>query len=166
MRFGLLLTIALSTAAIASDLPADASVKNGKTMVPKVVVDSGRLEWEPHTRDLIRWPTLSYLDHRPNSEPRRLEMKPPIAGDAAHGKELAGMWCVTCHALPGDAWPGTVGSSMLHYQQFKHPDNLVFQQIYDPRVFNPNSVMPPFGTAGLLTEQEIRDLVVYLQSIE
>jgi sulfur-oxidizing protein SoxA len=55
---------------------------------------------------------------------------------------------------------------MAHYKQFKHPDVLVFQQIFDGRVFNPQTVMPAFGSFGLLAEQDIRDLVAFLQSIE
>ena len=150
----------------APSVPADASVRDGKTMEPKVIVNSGRLEWTPYKHDLTRWPTLSYQDRRSTPEPTRFEMKAPLNGDAARGKALAWQWCITCHTLPGDEWPGTVGSPMAHYKQYKHPDYLVFQQIFDARIFNPNTVMPIFGTFGLLAEQDIRDLVAFLQSIE
>ena len=171
MRFALAgLVLLLATPAwcaeSAQPLPADASVSNGKTLVAKVVVNSGRLEWVPHNRDLTRWPTLSYQDRRATPEPKRMEMKAPTQGVAARGKALAWEWCIACHALPGDEWPGTVGSPMWHYKQHKHADALVFQQIFDARVFNPNTVMPAFGTFGLLAEQDIRDLVAYLQNIE
>lgn len=150
----------------APSLPADASVSGGKTMVPKVVVNSGRLEWVPSKRDLTRWPTLSYLDRRSTPEPRRGELKGPTNGDAARGKALAWEWCIACHTLPGDEWPGSVGSPMWHYKQYGHADALVYQQIFDARVFNPYTVMPAFGTFGVLADQDIRDLVAYLQSIE
>jgi sulfur oxidation c-type cytochrome SoxX len=168
MRYGPLLILAALSAPVAwcAGLPADASVSHGKTMEPKVVVDSGHLEWTPYKHDLTRWLTLSYQDRRPTPEPASFNMKEPLAGDAARGKKLAWEWCNVCHALPGDEWPGTVGSPMAHYKQFKHPDALVFQQIYDARIFNPQTVMPAFGTFGLLAEQDIRDLVAYLQSIE
>jgi len=150
----------------AQTVPPDASVSGGRTMVAKVIVNSGQLEWAPYKRDLSSWLTLSSQDRRSTPEPAHFAMKAPLNGDAARGKALAWEWCIACHTLPGDEWPGTVGSPMAHYKQFKHPDALVFQQIFDARVFNPNTVMPLFGTFGLLAEQDIRDLVAYLQSIE
>jgi sulfur oxidation c-type cytochrome SoxX len=167
MRLLLILAALLAPVAWCADpLPPDASVSGGKTMVAKVIVNSGRLEWVPHKRDLTPWLTLSYQDRRATPEPARFAMKSPLNGDVARGKALAWEWCVTCHTLPGDEWPGSVGSSMLHYKNFKHPDALVFQQIYDSRVYNPTTVMPPFGRLGLLNEQNIGDLVAYLQSLE
>ena len=169
MRFtlaGLALLLAAPVWCAESALPADAAVSGGKTMAPQVVVNSGRLEWAPYQRDLTRWLTLSHQDRRATPEPTRFEMKLPLNGDAARGKALAWEWCIACHTLPGDEWPGTVGSPMAHYKQFKHPDVLVFQQIFDARVFNPQTVMPAFGSFGLLAEQDIRDLVAFLQSIE
>lgn len=168
MRLRLLLILAsfLVFPAWSADLPADASVSGGKTMEPKINVNSGRLDWVPHKRDLTPWPTLSYQDRRATPEPRRGEMTPPTNGDRHRGKALAWQWCITCHTLPGDEWPGSVGNPMWHYKQHNHADALVYQQIFDARVFNPHTVMPAFGTFGLLGDQEIRDLVAYLQSIE
>jgi len=167
MRFTLVgLILLLATPAWGVDLPPDASVSGGKTMAAKVIVNSGRLEWTPYKRDLGRWLTLSYQDRRATPEPTPFELKAPTNGDAARGKALAWQWCITCHTLPGDDWPGTVGGPMAKYKQFKHPDALVFQQIFDARIFNPNTVMPAYGTFGLLAEQDIRDLVAYLQNLE
>ena len=160
------LILSFANPLLAGDLPADASGSVGKTLVAKVVVNSGRLEWVTHKRDLTPWPTLSYQDHRPTPEPRRVEAPVPINGDAVRGKMLAWDWCITCHTMPGDEWPGSVGSPMWHYKQHNHANGLVYQQIFDARVFNPNTVMPAFGTFGLLADQDIRDLVAYLQSIE
>lgn len=160
------LALLIATPVWCADIPSDAGVSDGKTMAPQIVVNSGRLEWAPYKRDLTRWLTLSYQDRRATPEPTRFAMKPPLSGDQARGKALAWEWCIACHTLPGDEWPGNVGSPMTHYKQHKHADALVFQQIFDPRVFNPNTVMPAYGTFKLLAEQEIRDLVAYLQSIE
>lgn len=168
MRSRLLLILAsfLVFPAWSAGLPADASISGGKTMEPKINVNSGRLEWVPHKRDLTPWPTLSYQDRRATPEPRRGELTPPTNGDRHRGKALAWQWCIACHTLPGDEWPGSVGNPMWHYKQYNHADALVYQQIYDARVFNPHTVMPAFGTFGLLGDQEMRDLVAYLQSIE
>lgn len=160
------LALLLATPVWCADMPSDASVSGGKTMAAQIIVNSGRLGWAPYKRDFTRWLTLSYQDRRATPEPTRFEMKLPLAGDSARGKALAWEWCIACHTLPGDEWPGNVGSPMVHYKQYKHADPLIFQQIFDPRVFNPNTVMPAFGTFGLLAEQDIRDFVAYLQGIE
>ena len=68
--------------------------------------------------------------------------------------------------MPGEDWPGTVGLNLSNFKQRKYADEAVFQLLFDARVINAQTVMPPYGTNNILTEQEIRDLVAYLQSIE
>jgi L-cysteine S-thiosulfotransferase len=164
---------AYSGAGWSGDLPADLAVNPSAvnmTVEPKVVVNSGRLEWVPFKRDLTQYPSLSYDDKRPTPKPRKVVMEEPLNGDPARGRELTLMrdkgYCIVCHELPGEAWPGTVGAKVLNFKKNKYPNELVFQQIFDSRVFNPNSIMPPYGTFGILNEQEIRDLVAYLQSLD
>ncbi len=159
--------------AMAADLPPDAAVRAEgpiRTLAPKVVVNSGRLEWVPFERDLSRWPTLSHADKRPTPLPQRVKLDGPLNGDPERGKELAMGHlegdCVFCHTLPGEDWPGTVGHLLMHYREHGNSDQRVYQQIYDPRIFNPGTVMPAFGTYGILSDQQIRDLVAYLQSMK
>ncbi len=159
--------------ALAGDRPADAALDPAapnRTLAPVVVVNSGRLGWEPYKRDLSAWPTLSHLDRRPTPAPRRAAYREPLNGDAARGRALAmdparGN-CIACHVLPGEDWPGSVGPLLLGYKRQGHDNAYVYQQIHDRRVVNPNTVMPPFGTFGLLSDQDIRDLVAYLQSLD
>ncbi len=167
------LCLTLAAPAFGADLPPDAAVNPAaptKTLEPKVVVNSGRLEWVPYNRDLTPWPTLSYEDKRSTVKPSKVKLVPPLNGDPARGSELAHRpdkgYCVVCHQMPGEDWPGTVGPSLMRFKLHKYPDAAVFQQIFDARVTYPYSVMPPYGANNILTEQEIRDLVAYLQSIE
>jgi sulfur oxidation c-type cytochrome SoxX len=166
---GVLSMASLSAAGLPADAAFDLSKPN-KTLVPKVVPNSGRLEWVSHDRDLTPWVTLSHADKRDALRPKKATLTLPFNGDAKRGKEIAMSKtlgnCATCHQLPGDEWPGTVGNSLLHYKKYGYPNDRVYQQIYDARIFNPSSVMPPFGTHNLLGEQDIRDLVAYIQSIE
>jgi L-cysteine S-thiosulfotransferase len=173
VTFFLLLSSVFSMPALSSDLPVDLAVSPSTvnmTLEPKVIVNSGRLEWVPFKHDLTLWPSLSYADKRPTPKPRKVLIDEPLNGDPARGRELALArdkgYCIVCHELPGEAWPGTVGAKVLNFKQHKYPNELVFQQIFDARVFNPKSVMPPYGTFGILNEQEIRDLVAYLQSLD
>ena len=164
---------ALATSAWADSLPPDAAVDLAAptmTVEPKVVVNSGKLEWVPFARDLSAWPTLSYDDKRPTARPRKVAMAEPLNGDPARGRDLAMRrdkgYCVICHQLPAEQWPGTVGLDLTHFKRHNYENAKVYQQIFDARVFNPNTTMPPFGTNRILNDQEIRDLVAFLQSIE
>lgn len=166
------LAMGLVISSWAGSLPVDLAIDptaEVKTQVPKVVPNSGRLHWKPHHRDLSPWPTLSYQDARPTPEPRQVTLAGPLNGDAARGKVIAAEPrqgnCVACHQLPGDEWPGSVGNFLLQYRRFGYQDAQIYQQIFDPRVNHPNSVMPAFGTFGILSDQDIRDLVAYLQSL-
>jgi sulfur-oxidizing protein SoxA len=59
-----------------------------------------------------------------------------------------------------------VGNFLLQYRKYGYNADQIYQQIFDARIFNPNSVMPPFGTFGILSDQDIRDLVAFLQSLD
>lgn len=45
-------------------------------------------------------------------------------------------------------------------------DEEVYQTIYDRRSVNPMTAMPPFGALGTLTDQQVRDIAAYLQSLK
>lgn len=141
-----------------------------KTLAPKVVVDSGQLHWVPHARDLSRWPTLCNDDSRSIPKAQVAHYVPPLRGDAVRGRVIAmDPWrgnCVTCHEIPGEEWPGSFGIPLIHHKQRRHTDAELYQQIFDVRITSPRTTMPPFGPLGILSDQEIRDLVAYLQSLE
>ncbi|MEW6679270.1 MAG: sulfur oxidation c-type cytochrome SoxX [Pseudomonadota bacterium] len=172
-RWSIFCLACLALPAAAQGVPGDAAADPGvatMTLTPRVVVNSGRLEWEPFSRDLSPWPTLSHQDQRPTQKPRRVTLNGPLGGDPARGRELALRrdkgYCVVCHQLPGEQWPGTFGTSLIGYKLFRHSDQDVYQHIFDARVNNPNTAMPPYGSNLILNDQEIRDLVAYLQSLE
>jgi len=141
-----------------------------KTLMPKIKVDSGLLEWVPYSVDLSPWPTLCVDDPRPMPRPKKAQYVGPLRGDAVRGKAIAMDTqrgnCVTCHAIPGEEWPGTFGRDLRHYKQMRMNDADLYQQIYDVRTSAPRAVMPPFGALGILSDQDIRDVVAYLQSLE
>ncbi len=82
--------------------------------------------------------------------------------DIAKGKELAfdrkkGN-CLACHQMEGGSLAGNIGPPLVAMKA-RFPDfNKLKAQITDARINNPNTIMPPFGPNGILTEQEI-DLV-------
>jgi sulfur-oxidizing protein SoxA len=115
--------------------------------------------------------TYGYDDQRPEPPVQRVTMPAGLAGDPATGRALflnrSKGPCVACHLVPGDdVWPaGSVGPDQSTIGDRRLPDQYLYQAIWDPRVYFPNTVMPPWGTAGLLSAEEIVHIVAYLQTL-
>jgi sulfur-oxidizing protein SoxA len=119
--------------------------------------------------DFAQWP--SYANGLRFPPPQKAALPPDLKGDAALGRKIfldrnKGP-CTGCHLVQGaDVWPaGNVGTDLsLAGERYAAGDDVLYQYIFDPRVFNPQSLMPPWGTAGLLTPQEIVHLVAFLKT--
>jgi L-cysteine S-thiosulfotransferase len=167
------LALVAGVAAHAADLPSnilyDANTDK-KTLWPQPVANSGALKYNEHRQDLSKWPTLSYEDKRSTRRPETVELKGDLNGDAKRGKEIAMNTqrgnCWACHVLPGDPQGGTGGPTLVGFKHRGYPDAFVYQTIWDRRIVNPGAIMPPYGTNGVLPEQDIRDLVAFLQSLD
>lgn len=86
------------------------------------------------------------------------------AGKAIVDDRMAGN-CLACHTIAGADLTGNVGPALVAMKQ-RFPDKAVLRaQIWDPTVRNPESVMPPYGKHGILTEEEIDLVVEYLYSL-
>ena len=95
-----------------------------------------------------------------------------VAADEAtlkEGKELAfnnkkGN-CLACHMIPGGELPGNIGPPLIAMKA-RFPDVAKLKaQIAEPRTLNANTIMPPFGTHGILTDAEIDKVVAFIHSI-
>jgi len=92
-----------------------------------------------------------------------------VDADPATGRSLAHDIykgnCLACHQIPGDpnaVTSANIGPPLAAMRQ-RFPDRaLLRNQIWDPTLRNPQTVMPPFGKHGILTEQEIDLVVEYL----
>lgn len=63
--------------------------------------------------------------------------------------------CFACHDYQGASLAGNVGPPLVAMKA-RYPDKAKLRaQIWDPTTANPNSMMPPFGKHGVLTEKEI-----------
>lgn len=169
---GLGLALALGAQAEAG-LPSDLLIdpaKPNKTIFPFATPDSGKVTYNEHRRDLSKWTTLSYEDKRSVPRPQKVALQEPLAGDAERGRKLAMNTqagnCWACHALPGDAQPGEGGPPLLAFKARGYSNAHVYQQIFDARVNNPHTLMPPYGAFGALSEQDIRDITAFLQAVE
>ncbi|HEU0199906.1 MAG TPA: sulfur oxidation c-type cytochrome SoxA [Burkholderiaceae bacterium] len=121
------------------------------------------------TADFSQWP--SYTNGLRLPPPEKVSFPPHLKGDAAQGRRIfldrnKGP-CTGCHLVQGaDVWPaGNVGTDLsLAGERYVEADAVLYQLIYDPRVLNPSSLMPPWGATGLLTPQETVDLVAFLRT--
>jgi sulfur-oxidizing protein SoxA len=100
------------------------------------------------------------------------KVETPITGDPEKGAKLAfdrsrGGSCVACHVMGPQTpdLPGNVGPDLSLIGGGARPDEYLYNYIYDPRVYNPVSVMPPWGRHGVFTPEEIRDMVAFLKTL-
>lgn len=174
----------LAGMAAAALLTASASVfapsAAAQTKGPAPLVTTGNAAASPWKRyadwpqrDYSKFNTLANLASPPApKEPRKLTA--PITGDAANGAKLVadrtrGGSCLACHVMgqAGNAdLPGNVGPDLSEIGNAGREDEWLFNYVNDARVYNPDTVMPPWGTHGLFNDQEIGDVVAFLKTLK
>lgn len=119
----------------------------------------------------MKFPCLSYslacgnIAVRP---PVKKEMTGDLAGNREEGKKIAFTKtrgnCLACHKMQGGTQPGTRGPDLTQYGTMGRSDAETYALVFDMRWRSPDTLMPPMGTNQILTDQEIRDVVAFLQS--
>jgi len=103
-------------------------------------------------------------------EPVRKELEGPLDGNAARGKQTAFARnrgnCLACHVMPGGSQPGTRGPDLSRFGSTGRGAAEAYAMVWDMRTVNPETLMPPFGTNEILTDQELRDVVAFLLSLK
>jgi L-cysteine S-thiosulfotransferase len=123
------------------------------------------------TGNFEKWPTYAYTDTRTFPGPSKIPM-PAIKGDPSKGRELflsrAVGPCTGCHLIPGDdVWPaGAVGPDLSVIGDRRLPDQYLFDFIWDARVLIPSTSMPPWGTAAILSPEQVTHIVAFLQTLK
>jgi sulfur-oxidizing protein SoxX len=82
-------------------------------------------------------------------------------------KQPAGANCYACHQLTKEEVSyGTIGPSLYHFAKLRGygPDiqKYAWNKVYNSHAFSACSSMPRFGYRGILTEQQIKDVVALL----
>src|SRR5262249_49673573 len=123
------------------------------------------------TRDFSMFRTYAYDDTRAEPAPQLGALAASAVGDPKRGRALfldrqKGP-CTGCHLVPGeDVWPaGSVGPDLSTFGDRHLPDALIYQQLWDPRLTYPSTVMPRWGAQKIFTPDEIVDLVAYLKTL-
>jgi sulfur-oxidizing protein SoxX len=72
--------------------------------------------------------------------------------------------CHSCHQIAGINY-GNVAPPLVSMKQ-RFPDKAKLRaQVWDATAVNPNSVMPPFGRHGILSDKEIDTVVEFLLTL-
>ncbi|MBM3951779.1 MAG: sulfur oxidation c-type cytochrome SoxA [Rhodospirillales bacterium] len=120
--------------------------------------------------DFSQFRTQAYDDHRPEPAIRKVAMPKDLKGNAAEGRKIymnRGLGpCTGCHLIRGDdVWPaGNIGPDHQKLGDAGYSDDELYQMIYDIRAVYPESIMPPWGSAGILTPQQIVHVVEFLKT--
>jgi len=73
--------------------------------------------------------------------------------------------CLSCHLIGDGVFPGTHGPPLIFMKQ-RFPDKAKLRaRIWDATAANPNSMMPPFGRHGILTDEEIDKITEYIYTL-
>lgn len=124
----------------------------------------------PWAKHMI-FPCLSYTQpcsKAPTRKPVQKELDGPLGGDPARGKQIAFARdrgnCLACHDIKGGEQPGSRGIDLKLFGTTGRSDAEAYAMVYDMRTINPDTLMPPFGTNEILGDQDLRDVVAFLQS--
>jgi sulfur-oxidizing protein SoxA len=167
--------IAAGLFVIAGEQGASAQAKKEAPLDTKE--DASARPWKRYAgwpaRDYSKFNTLGNLASPPASkEPRKISG--PITGDAKKGAEMVadrnrGGSCLACHVMGpagGANLPGNVAPDLSEIGNAGREDEWLFNYIYDARVYNPDTVMPPWGSHRLFDDQEINDMVAFLKTLK
>ncbi len=73
--------------------------------------------------------------------------------------------CLSCHIMGDGEMPGTHGPPLIFMKQ-RFPDKKKLRaRIWDATASNPNTMMPPFGRHGILTDDEIDKITEYVSTL-
>ena len=73
--------------------------------------------------------------------------------------------CLACHQIAGGDLPGNIGPPLVAMKA-RFPDKAKLRaQIADATQLNPNSIMPPFGRQGILSDSEIDKIVEFIYTL-
>ena len=102
---------------------------------------------------------------RPNWRPRRAEAPRKLTGSITGDSGMAPSWwpiaTAAAHAAPAMSWARPVMPTCqatpgpnVRDRQCLSEDEWLFNYVYDGRVYNPDTVMPPWGRHGFLTTRK------------
>ena len=93
------------------------------------------------------------------SSSEAVEQGKAIAMDRKRGN------CMSCHVMGDAKLPGNIGPPLVAMKA-RYPDKAKLRaQVWDATARNPQSLMPPFGKHGILSDGDIDKIVEYLLTL-
>ena len=86
-----------------------------------------------------------------------------------HEKRETGANCYNCHQLATDRTGGTIGPALTNYGARGTSEAILkytYEVIYNPHAYFPCTHMPRMGANGVLTAEQISDIMAYLMDPE
>ena len=169
--------VVMIAAGVVAFAPVAHAQSKGKAAPLEIKDDASARPWKRYSgwpvRDESKWSTLAKISSPPAPKAPR-KITGDIAGDAANGAKLVadrnrGGSCLACHVMGsagGANLPGNVGPNLSEIGSAGRTDEWLFNYIYDGRVYNPDTVMPPWGSHGEFSDQEINDMVAFLKTLK
>jgi len=168
----------IAIGALVVKIGSDAVAQTKKPEAPlETKGDASVRPWKRYSgwpaRDESKFNTLATLASPPApTKPRK--MPGSITGDSAKGAELVadrnrGGSCLACHVMGpagGANLPGNVGPDLSEIGNGGRTDEWLFNYVFDGRVYNPDTVMPPWGGHGIFSDDEIKDMVAFLKTLK
>lgn len=77
--------------------------------------------------------------------------------------------CAACHCTAGIKGCGDIGPALDNYKSelgSARSTEWIYQKVADPRMDNPDTVMPPSLPTGTLTPKDVADVIAYLESLK
>lgn len=103
--------------------------------------------------------TLAFAPAAMSADASALEQGKELAFDRKKGN------CLACHMISGGDLPGNIGPPLVAMKA-RFPDRAVLrEQIADPRIKNPNTIMIPYGPHGVMSDKEIDLVTDYIHSL-
>lgn len=175
---GAVAAILIAACAVVMATGSGANAQAGKRLAPLDTKDDASARpWKRYAgwpaRDGSKFNTLGNLASPPApKEPRKLTG--PTTGDSAKGAVLVadrnrGGSCLACHTMGpagGATLPGNVGPDLSELGNAGREDEWLFNYVFDARVYNPETVMPPWGGHGIFSDAEINDIVAFLKTLK
>jgi L-cysteine S-thiosulfotransferase len=178
MRFAWLLAMIVAVVALGHATRPSNTAAQSVTAVPLALDgDAAARPWRRYPewpqRDSAKFNTLAALASPPApTEPRKLTR--PITGDPALGAKLAadrtrGGSCLACHVMGpagGADLPGNVGPDLSEIGNANNDDEMLYNFVYDARVYVSDTLMPPWGTHGIFSGEEVGHIAAFLKTLK
>lgn len=90
----------------------------------------------------------------------------PASSSVAAGQKIAFARemgnCLACHVIAGGEAPGDAGPELKHMKTMVPNRKELYAIIDDEQKRNPQTIMPPFGKNGILTPNQINEVIDFL----